>query len=216
MRYSKVLSQLAAVLLLLVMAGCANVGSKKSKDKTDDTKEEGVEIPFVLIPNPYVPGTVPEPAKREYTTIKGLMSEKKWAQAKGLLNLMVETYPNLSGPYINLGIVHHILGEHEQAEKALNFAIETNPNNLDAYARLGFLYRELGRFSDAEATYLKALAIWPHHLASTRNLGILYDLYMGRFDDALRYYQLSQKITGGEDRELKGWIVDLQRRMKTP
>ncbi len=216
MRYSNALRQSVVILLLFVVAGCANVGGKKPKDKADEAQDDGVEVPFVLIPNPYLPGAVPEPAKREYTSIKGLMNEKKWAQAKGLLNLMVETYPSLSGPYINLGIVHHILGEYEQAEKALKFAIETNPNNLDAYARLGFLYRELGRFSDAEAIYLKALAIWPHHLASARNLGILYDLYMGRFDEALVYYQLSQKIAGGEDRELKGWIVDLQRRMKTP
>ncbi len=216
MRYSKTLRYSYIIVLLFVVAGCANMGGKKTKDKMDEVPEDGVEAPFVLIPNPYLPGVVPEPAKREYTAIKGLMNEKKWAQAKGLLNLMVETYPSLSGPYINLGIVHHILGEYEQAEKALNFAIETNPNNLDAYTRLGFLYRELGRFSEAEAIYLKALSIWPHHLASTRNLGILYDLYMGRFEDALTYYQLSQKIVGGENRELKGWIVDLQRRMKTP
>ncbi len=216
MRYSNVLRLSVVILLLLMMAGCANIGGKKAKDKEPEAQDEGVEVPFVHIPNPYLPGVVPEPAKREYTTIKGLMNEKKWAQAKGLLHLMVETYPSLSGPYINLGIVHHVLGEHEQAEKALNFAIETNPNNLDAYTRLGFLYRELGRFTDAEEIYLKALAIWPHHLASTRNLGILYDLYMGRFEDALKYYQLSQKIVGGEDRELKGWIVDLRRRMKTP
>ncbi len=196
---------------LFTVAACSNMGKKKDADKPLLPEDE--QAPFVVIPNPYQPGPVPGPAKQEYATIKKAMAEQKWAQAKGLLNLMVETYPKLSGPYINLGIAHHALGEMEQAEKAFRFAIETNPQNFDAYPRLGLLLREQGRFDEAEATYLQALALWPHHLASAKNLGILYDLYMGRFDDALVYYRLSQNIAGGEDRQLKGWIIDLERRM---
>ncbi len=201
------------MVLALVLSACSTTG--KQDKKKDESLPEGEPVPFVLISNPYQPGVVPEQAKKEYGAIKELMLAKKWGEAKGLLTLMVETYPNLSGPYINLGIVHHNLNEIDDAEKAYKFAIETNAQNLDAYARLGFLYREQGNFEEAEAMYLKALAIWPHHLPSVKNIGILYDLYMGRFDDALVYYELSQNIMGGEDRQLKGWIADLKRRMKT-
>lgn len=213
MRFSKSTLSLRWGLfaLLILLSACSNMGKKKGGDK--DALPEGEQAPFVLIPNPYQPGPVPEPAKREYAAIKQAMTEEKWVQAKGLLNLMIETYPKLSGPYINLGIAHHALGEVEQSEKAFRFAIETNPQNFDAYPRLGLLLREQGRFEDAEAVYLQALSLWPHHLASAKNLGILYDLYMGRFDDALVYYKLSQNIAGGEDRQLKGWIIDLERRM---
>lgn len=200
--------------ITLVLAACSSPGTK-TKDSKEETVPEGEPEPFVFIPNPYQPGVVPEHAKKEYAAVKELMLAKKWAQAKGLLNLMVETYPKLSGPYINLGIIHHNLGELDHAEKAFQFAIETNAQNLDAYARLGFLYREQGKFKEAEDIYLKALAIWPHHLPSVKNLGILYDLYMGKFEEALVYYELSQNILGGEDRQLKGWIADLKRRMKT-
>ncbi len=203
--------------LALLLTSCAGVVPQKKKaekpEVAAETPAEGAEAVFARIPNPYQPGGVPGPARREHQKIKGLMQAKKWTQAKGLLELMAETYPKLSGPYVNLGIVHHQLGEFDAAEKALKFAIETNPQNFDAYTRLGLLYRELGRFDEAEATYLQALSLWPHHLPSSTNLGILYDLYMGRFEDALVYYQLSQQILGGEDRQLKGWIIDLQRRM---
>lgn len=201
-----------AALLVTLLLGCASTDKKKTDGA--EALPAGDDMPLVLIPNPYVAGEVPAPAKREFATIKALMTEKKWAQAKGLLELMVETYPTLSGPYANLGIVHYQLKEYPEAEKALKFAIETNSLNFDAYAQLGLVLREQGRFKDAEATYLKALELWPHHLASAYNLGILYDLYMGQFQDALTYYTLSQKLIGDDDRQIKGWIIDLQRRME--
>lgn len=212
---------------LLILSACENMGKKSQDEKKPEageaieaaegegSAEDGEAKPsFVVMPNPYVPGEVPSQAKKEYKKVKALMEKKKWSDAEGALQLMTTTFPNLSGPYINLGIVYQQLGQPEEAEKALKFAIETNPQNLDAYTQLGVLYRELGRFQDAEQTYLAALKIWPHHLASTLNLGILYDLYMGRFEDALKYYELSQNISGGEDRQLKGWIADLTRRMQ--
>ncbi len=213
------------LLAALFFVGCSNIGigekpekQEKAEDATDETTAdesgaEGTEPAFAVIPNPYQPGNVPGPAVAEFKRVKALMAASKWQEASGLLNLMIETYPTLSGPYVNLGIVHQKLGESDQAEKALKFAIETNSNNFDAYTQLGILYRELGRFDEAETVYKNALSLWPHHLASVKNLGILYDLYMGRFEEALAYYELSQKILGGEDRQLKGWIADLKRRM---
>jgi len=216
MRFSNVLIKGLFIAIILILAACSNT-QKKEKETTPEPVlgEDGQPVPevFVAIPNPYVAGDAPGPAKQEFAKIKSLMNAKKWTQAKGLLELMVETYPSLSGPYVNLGIVHYKLKEYEASEKALKFAIETNAQNFDAYTRLGLLYRELGRFDEAEQVYVKALALWSHHPASVKNLGILYDLYMGRFDEALEYYELSQKISGGEDRQMKGWILDLKRRM---
>lgn len=227
MRFSSMKIGGIVLLCTVFLFGCSNIGiGDKTKKKEDVPTEqsdpvgakggvEGAMPAFVAIPNPYQPGSVPGPAKLEYQKIKGLMAAKKWKESLGLLNLMTETYPKLSGPYVNLGIVYQKLGEPKKAEKAFKFAIETNSKNFDAYTQLGVLYRELGRFPDAETIYKNALSIWPHHLASTKNLGILYDLYMGRFEEAMSYYELSLNIAGGEDRQLKGWIADLKRRMSS-
>lgn len=211
--------QLAIVLLALIITACAGPSKKTGKPEATPepeataTEGDGANNGFVVLPNPYVPGEVPPQAVNEHKKIIALMQAKKWNEAEGALQIMTTTFPSLSGPYINLGVVYTQLGQLDEAEKALLFAIDTNPQNMDAYTQLGFVYREQGKFAQAEENYLKALAIWPHHLPSAMNLGILYDLYMGRLQDALKYYELSQNIKGGDDRQLKGWIADISRRI---
>jgi len=231
-KFISMLSKISLLLVLLMLVSCSNVGGPKQSSEPTSAEtesategEEGVSeldengqpIPpqFVLIENPYVleSSKIPDSAKTEFTQVKQSMAAKKWENAQGLLNLMAETYPKLAGIYTNLGIVYQHLEQLEEAEKAYQFAIEVNPKQLDAYSLLGVLYRRQGRFEEAEKTYLAGLAIWPHHLDANINLAILYDLYMGRLDDALRYYELSQLIKGDDDRQLKGWIIDLKRRL---
>ncbi len=207
---------------IFILSGCASTPKSDSEKDTNEeitesqkSGDEQLEEPFVLIPSPYAAnkGNVPGQAKEEFSRVKVAIANKQWDKAQELLELMIATFPKLSGPYVNLGIVHLRRQEFDEAEKALVFAIETNQYNFDAYDLLGQVLREQGKFEDAEKYYLKALELWPHHFASNKNIGILYDLYMGRFEDALKYYELAQKIAGGEDKELKGWIIDLKRRM---
>lgn len=177
--------------------------------------ENSVGVPFVFIPNPYPidESAVPKSARNEFAKVKVAMAEKNWPEAESQLMIMSTTYPTLSGIYVNLGIVYLQLAEFEEAERALQFAIETNKTNFDAYTVLGVVYREQGKFAEAEKNYLDALTLWPHHAASQRNLGILYDLYLGKFEQALVHYKISQQIAGGDDRELMLWIVDIERRI---
>ena len=46
------------------------------------------------------------------------------------------------------------------------------------------------------------------------NRGILYDLYLGEKSLALNDYELYQALSNDESRQLKGWIIDLQRQIK--
>ena len=207
-------------LLIAITYGCEVGGIKSDGEKQDENKGpdgEVIEEVFVPLPNPYEASkkSAPIEAVKEFARAKVAMENEKWDQAEELLTLMTVTFPELSGPYVNLGVVLAKKGEFEEAENSFKFAIEKNPHNFDAYSQLGVLYREQGKFTEAESTYLSALKLWPHHAASVKNLGILYDLYMGRFDEALQYYELAQKLSGGEDRQLKGWIIDLKRRMQS-
>lgn len=208
------------LITLFVLSSCSSLPESEKKKRSKKKKEEHVEqveeVPFVPLPNPYdqePKPDVPSNAKSEYARVKDAMSAKQWEKAEGLLSLMIETYPRLSGPYVNLGIVQVKLNNFEEAEKAFKYAIELNQTNIDAYTELGALYREGGQFAEAEGIYKNALAVWPHSRETNINIGILYDLYLGRFDEALAHYELAQKLSSEPDRKLKGWIVDLKRRI---
>ena len=166
-------------------------------------------------PNPYLATkpSINRQAQQLFNDAIAAMAKKQWPQAENLLTRVTTQYPNLSGAYLNLGLVYQAKGELDKAEQALNQAVAANANNLDAYNQLGILKREAGDFAAAEEQYKKALAIWPFHPASHRNLGILYDLYMGKSEQALQHYQAYQQLLPEPDKLVNGWIVDLERRL---
>lgn len=213
------------VTAILFLSACSQMPTlgKPSTKKPDE--EEAVvestdtdvapETPFVAIAKPQSNKSVsvPSQARDEFSKAKQAMLRKNWQEAQNILSLMTDTYPELAGVYTNLGIVYERMEQPEKAENAYRFAIKTNPLNFDAYTNLGVLLRDQGKFEQAEENYLAALKQWPHHQASLINLGILYDMYLGQLDTALAHYQLAQKLNNEEDRKLKGWIIDLQRRL---
>ena len=58
------------------------------------------------------------------------------------------------------------------------------------------------------------LNLWGGYAPAYRNLGILYDLYFGDIEKALGYYQDYQAFFAEPNRQVKGWIVDIERRLK--
>ena len=88
-----------------------------------------------------------------------------------------------------------------------------NKYNPDAYTQYAVMLREQGKFTEAEAQYLKALAVWPHNLQAHRDLGVLYDLYLIQADKALQHFTLADQLSAEPNKELKGWILELNRRL---
>ncbi|WP_075186972.1 tetratricopeptide repeat protein [Teredinibacter haidensis] len=207
----------AFIILELLLSACG--GAPKKDDKPEEqvvsNAENEAEAPLVLIPNPYLESasSVQGKAKDEFNKALAAMKVGKWQQAEGVLSLMTETWPKLSGTYVNLGICQYKQERLEEAEKSWKTASQNNTYNMDAYTWLGVSYREQGRFKEAEDIYLVALQVWPHNADAHRNLGILYDLYLGRFEEALSHYKMLQKILPEDDRQVKGWILDLERRL---
>lgn len=207
-------------LLVVLLAACQTSPTAKKPAKKEVAVETqgdaATEPPLELIPNPYLANkvSVPGRAEQEFARAQAAMQSNNWELAEGILTLMVETYPKLSGPYVNLGLVQWRKQQFDDAEKAFRFAIEANKYNMDAYSQLGILLREQGKFVEAEKIYLQALEVWPHHLDSHKNLGVLYDLYMGRLPEALKHYKMARRIAPGQDKKLEGWIVDLERRIE--
>ena len=46
-----------------------------------------------------------------------------------------------------------------------------------------------------------------------RNFGVLLDLYLQKPADALRQYESSLALAGGEDKQMSAWIAELKQRL---
>ena len=169
-----------------------------------------------VTPNPYKASAreLSREARTRYAEALALMERQEWDKARRELEAMIGDFPQLSGPWLNLALVHREQGRADEAGTALRQALAANPRNLTAYNHLALLKREAGDFEAAERWYQKALEVWPFHAQTHRNLGILYDLYRGEHQRALRHYRAFQQRQEEPDREVMGWIMDLERRIE--
>lgn len=97
-------------------------------------------------------------------------------------------------------------------EKTLTAAIAQNPLDTEAYNRLGILYRNAGRFEEARKIYERGLGVDAQYRLLHLNIGILHDLYLRNPAAALDHYRRYQLLSGGEDKQIKIWISDLEKR----
>ncbi|MCU7932021.1 MAG: tetratricopeptide repeat protein [Candidatus Thiodiazotropha sp. (ex Codakia rugifera)] len=143
-----------------------------------------------------------------------LMRQNKTAQAKKHLQNLIDQYPQMAGPYINLGIIQLTEGDLAKAENTFTTALKIKPDSPPAHNQLGVALRMQGKFQEAEQAYTSALKLQPDYLLAHRNLGILYDLYLPRPKLALQHYKHCQTLSDSSDKEISGWILDLERRIK--
>ncbi len=182
------------------------VGDKKVKDR----------VVLIAPSSPYTEDrtAVPEEAQELYDEALAAINKDRTEQAVAIFKDIIQSYPHFSGPYVNLGIIYREQGNLDQAASMFTKAIAANRNNLEAYNQLGYVYRLQGKFADAEKAYADSLSVWPNYTSIHYNLAILYELYLGRLDKALFHFETYQALQAEEDRKVKGWIVDLKRRIK--
>jgi tetratricopeptide (TPR) repeat protein len=152
--------------------------------------------------------------QKRFNAAVALMQQDKIDKAKLSLQALIDQNPRLPGPYINLGIIQLNEGEPVKAAESFTTAIELKPDSLPAHNQLGVALRMQGKFQQAEQTYHAALKIEPDYQLAHRNLGILYDLYLSKPKLALQHYQRCQVLSDAKDKEIDGWILDLERRIK--
>ena len=152
--------------------------------------------------------------QQSYAEALSSMQKGDTERAKRQLQQLIAENPALAGPQTNLGILQLKENDPAAAEKSFRNAIKSNPKSAPAHNQLGLSLRMQGRFQEAEQAYREALEIEPVYLLAHRNLGILYDLYLAKPKQALEQYRICQKLAETPDREIEGWIADLERRVK--
>jgi len=169
-----------------------------------------------LTANPYLAqaDSAPAAAREGMEIARQAYEAGDLAAAEAGLKKLTETWPKLSGPWLNLGIVQSRAGNTEAAEQSLRQAVAVNDSNVFAWNQLAALLRDAGRFDEALQCYREALARWPDYGDAHRNLGILFDLYLHQPEEALQHYRAAQALREEPDKQLAGWIVDLERRLQ--
>lgn len=203
---SKNTGRALAVAAALAIGACAQLDSAAP---TDPAAAGGPS------PNPYLAQAtrVPAGAREGMENAHGLYEGGDLDGAAQQLLLVTQTWPELSGPWLNLGIVQQRTGDSEAAEQSLRAAIAANDSNVYAWNQLAALLRDAGRFDEAQQSYEAALQRWPDYGDAHRNLGILLDLYLHQPQAALEHYRAAQAVLEEPDRQLAGWIVELERRL---
>jgi len=159
-------------------------------------------------------GSAAVPARAQDRFEKALaFMEEDLGRAEQALTALTRDYPDLAGPWVNLGILHARGERAADAEAAFIAALERNPQHAAAHNELGILYRQSGRFAEAASAYAAALAADPDYALAYFNRGVLNDLYLQRPDAALGDYQRYQALQPEADERVAKWIDDLKLRI---
>jgi predicted Zn-dependent protease len=153
--------------------------------------------------------------KADFDRAVGLMKAGNVTEAELEFKQVALQFPQLSSPYVNLGILYRKAGHLEQSEDALKTAVERNDGSAVAWTELGATQRLRGEFPNAAASYEKAIAADPNFAPAYRNLGVVSDLYLGDPERALTAFERYKELTG-EEKPVSGWIAELRARTGKP
>jgi tetratricopeptide (TPR) repeat protein len=186
---------LPGLIILLLLSSCSSI--PKSRVESAGQQQQPADLPAL---------------PTDYDNALGLMQSRDYHSAVPALLDFIEDNPDLSGPYVNLGIAYQHMEQKEAAKAALGKAVELNPGNAAAHHQLGILYRQQGDFDSALSSYNNALKLDAGYALVHRNIGILYDLYLGQPALALEHYRKYLELAAAPDPDVDRWLVDLERR----
>jgi len=160
----------------------------------------------------------PATVMNRYARALGYMDAGNDSRAQHELEAFGETYPGYAGAQVNLGIIYDRRGRPDAAEAAFRRAVRVCAKCASAYNHLGISQRHKGLFDEAEQSYLLAIEADANYALAYYNLGVLYDLYRGRPDLALQYYEayVERESDTADIEDVHKWIIDLKRRVNAP
>lgn len=243
MKFTKLVS-LALFVLLVNLSGCSSISNLLTKDSVDTAAQntpQTTSLPesndpwvnkaqtLIAQPNRYLSQSsnneLPAHLRQRFAHGQELMSQDKWAEAQDLYLRLAEQYPLMSGIWLQLATIQKnnitatmdIAAQQQKREiqtSYLNNAIQANTFNYAAHNQLAMVLRQQGQFTRALQHYDLALSSWPAFPEARLNRAILHDLYLGNKSRALEDYQLYQALLAEPSRQVKGWIMDIERQIQ--
>lgn len=213
----------AATVFLMVIAGCAAAPSSTTEgrqraDSAVETPRERSRRDYPEIETDESGFTITEQlrisgeARADYQAALQVLRQERYEQGIAMLLDITEIAPEITAPYIGLGIAYGRKGDLEAAETALLQALALAPDHPIAHNEIGIIFRMTGRFDEARASYEQALAVHPGFHYARRNLGVLCDLYLADLGCALEHYEAYLQAVS-EDPEVAIWVADIRNRI---
>ena len=104
-----------------------------------------------------------------------------------------EIYPKYSDAFGQMGLMHYLNKNHEQAMASYEEGLKHNTNKPKIYSNMGIIYFERGDLQKAKEVYEKAVKLDPRFVDALRNLGSVnaelknFDAAIHNFKEALKY-----------------------------
>lgn len=225
------LSGAFSTALLIFISGCASTPTEVDEPLTImDERSEQVSrhaaareaamaaasdtdyVPPVPPSSPAMQGAAQRASNDYFRGLQAMMA-KNYDRALDIFQQMEETFPGLSGPIINTGIIQLRNEDYEQAENTFRRALDTNDLNPYAHNALAVALREQGHFTEAREQYLKAIDLDPAYARAHFNLAVLAELYLLDLETALKHFREYQDLQRQPDDTVSNWIFDLERRI---
>jgi Flp pilus assembly protein TadD len=159
---------------------------------------------------------IPKPPARanaDFARALGLMRGADATQAILEMQVVTQSYPDLPGPYTNLGILYRNANQLTEAEAAMAKATERAPWDAQTWTEYGATLRQAGKFAEARKAYEKAIDVNSSYAPAHRNLGVLLDLFINDPVAAQTEFETYKTLTG-EEKPVTGWIAELRARNK--
>jgi tetratricopeptide (TPR) repeat protein len=157
---------------------------------------------------------IPKPPARantEFSRALTLMRGADASQAILEMQVLTQSYPDLSGPHANLGLLYRNANQLAESEAALAKATERAPWDAQTWTEYGVTLRLAGKFPEARKAYEKAIEVNPSYAPAHRNLGVVLDLFLDDSVTAQGEFEKYKTLTG-EDKPVSGWIAELKAR----
>ena len=175
------------VIAALLLSACASGPSKRAQNSD---------------------GTV----DKRFAPAFALMQDEAYSDAEKELLKLSQSHANDARLHLNLGIVYARTQRLDEALASLERARSLAPNVPAVHNELGILLRQRGEFAGSATAYRAAIKLDPAYANAHYNLGVLLDLYLRQHSEALVHYEAYLSLTAQDDKTVRGWVKDLQRR----